>query len=46
MSLSDMQVRASPFCGQSQAVKRNDAKGKLAPKLQSSANVIGVISVR
>jgi len=46
MSLSDMQVRASPFCGQSQAVKRNDAKGKLAPKLQSSENVIGIISVR
>jgi len=41
-----MRVRASPFCGQRQAVKRNDAKGKLAPKLQSSANVIGVISVR
>src|SRR5207248_6709600 len=46
MRLGDMRVRASPFCGQRQAVKRNDTKGKLAPKLQSSENVIGMISVR
>src|SRR5438552_19151181 len=46
MRLGDMRVRASPFCGQRQAVKRNDSKGKLAPKLLSSENVIGIISVR
>src|SRR5438477_488602 len=46
MRLGDMRVRASPFCRQRQAVKRNDDKGKLAPKLQSSENVIGIISVR